>query len=427
MKIILCFIISISLYSQEKNGFGGESFLFESRIYHGEKGKLEPSVTQRKIQISYDNQTLVPNWEWNLGVLASLGDQSRFYLRENAHALYSVGNFKMGLGRFLFSQLGGMGGTRDGAESAYLEWKTGDSSFRLYLADQYRGFPLFEKQFLRELQETKESKKNRFRHSMEGRFRFSQFEFQLFFHYVDLGNFGFQSQEMAITRAKGGDHDLLYYFDPAIVWKSKWGDLLLSYSYVRGMDRTLTNKARPEPTIPISGQRILISYGILWNSVFNGIRFFVPNGEKTNYENQILEYGYVGMGANPSQNPFSSQILNFYPSAWVTSEGFSWNRGFYQGRESAAWMEWETKIDFIAYQIGLIYNYFLPTLKTPNHKGLISFHKRDYSKEYLQEWKIGIYSKIYQASFKVEISHFQISNEERTNGQGINLSLGKTF
>jgi hypothetical protein len=429
MKLLIVFyVLLLSLKSESKQDFSFQPFIWESRVYHdgGIKGK-NSTESKRLFQMGFDSQNSKENWDWNLGIIASVGDEPRLYLKENAHTLIRMGGLKMGLGRFLFPSLGAMGGRRDGAESGFIEWKSGNSSIRVFLADHYRGFPLFEKEFLRPEINLSESKKMRMRHSIEGQFHFGIFDFQLFFHYVDLGNFGNQSQEIFANRSKGGDHDILYYFDPSIGWKSANNELILSYSYLRGMDRTLSHTGRVEPTIPISGQRLSLTYGYQFKDWYSAIRFFLPNGEKSNHENQILQYGYVGMGANPSQGPFSGQILNYYPSPWVTQEGLSWNRGFFQGREASFWMEWESKFEYSQFEYSFIYNYFLPRLNLPDSKGLLTAYKRDFAKESLQELKFAIQSKNSLGIFRIEFSHFQISNQERTNGQGINLMATKSL
>lgn len=297
----------------------------------------------------------------------------------------------------------------DGTEGIVVESLFGDAGkVRLDLFDFYSGYPLFEKKsFSEKILKTKRESgidsekgspsvdgedpiskykfRNRYRGGVAYRWNSEFLDAGLRFQYLNLQNWGNFSNDLGAADSSG-DRDYLTH--STVELNLKWNGLycFLSGILARGQDKTDWNRNRNSASIPISGEAVLLSLGVsfpFWNFNLFG---FLPDRDKRNSQNEILELGFIGTGSSPSPVFATAQSLDFYPSAWITDRGLEKRNTLQGGRRQSAWFGADLEYKESLYKIRLYFASYAFLTETGQNSGALTISKETFQKNYFREF-----------------------------------------
>ncbi|TGL59555.1 LA_2168 family protein [Leptospira sarikeiensis] len=398
MKILILialFFISVELFADPNPKTSNLEVYFQWILFRTqgriseEKGpsKISGISQPAMIRFLYENHSekFQINLDWTVVTVNMSG--LLFLPGENAYFGILYKNFLWGLGRKSDPKtFPAWVGWKDGVEGIFVETETNRIRVRFDLLDLYRGFPLFENQWLKlqgrgnflpkiardELvQETNSSfySESRYRagFTVSGN-RDDRVLYQFRVRYLSLGDWGRFGSDTKESRSETieGDRDYLveWKFGIGFVWKYFYlsSDLFLS----RGLDKTAYHPNRPERSLPISGEAVRLDLGFYNKNGKLSFFGFLPDREKRSSNGEILELGFVGMGSSPISNPLLQQVWGFYPSSWITERGLEREDTKFPGKRPAAFL-------------GVRYEFDIFGIFSSLHFTYISFLKEDIS------------------------------------------------
>jgi hypothetical protein len=205
---------------------------------------------------------------------------------------------------------------------------------------------------------------------------------------MQLGDWGESSLDN-LRESTRRDRDFLYHAGFHFGLQFSYMQFGLTGILSRGLDKTNSNEVRKNSSLPITGEALLGKIAILLPSLEFKYNFFLPDRDKRNEALDVLETGFIGMGSNPMRGKLLSQIINFYPSGWVTPEGMQRIKSYEWGRFSSLLNQLEFTYKASWGKIGVFCDHITPYLIQPS-RGTMSFQRRDFSKYYLVEGGINI-------------------------------------
>ncbi len=326
----------------------------------------------------------------------SQSDKDYLYLKDNAYIGFFPNFFQLNVGRKIFhcdKEIKAL--SKDGVEGVSIEKDLG-KNFKTYffLYDYYRGFPVFEKNLIRDSTSNDKENGKRSRHGLELDYEKDDLFANIQFLYLNLGSWGKFSTDDSKKKTTGvGDGDFLY--QTKFQFGKKWKSLFLHCAiyFSRGLDKASYNPVRQEKSIPITGEALFFSASWIGERFSVKFNSFLPDSDKKNKEKEILEMGFVGMGTNPIDSVLISQSLNFYPSQWITPYGLEKNESVSNGKKSSLYLKAEISFNFSNAIVSLETEKILPRLENKESKGEISLREKDYSKQSLTAFTISIQSE----------------------------------
>ncbi|MGJ4747255.1 LA_2168 family protein [Leptospira sp. SA-E8] len=312
---------------------------------------------------------------------------------------------------------------KDGVEGLFVETEMDRIKIRFDALDLYRAFPLLENQWLKlqgreyflpkqareELISEKDialSSQSRYRAgiSLTGN-KEDHFIYRFRVRYLSLGDWGRFGSDTNESRSESieGDRDYLveWRLGLGFVWKFFYisGDFFLS----RGIDKTGYHPSRSERSIPISGEALRIDLGFYNTYGKISIFGFLPDREKRSSQGEILEMGFVGMGASPIANPILQQVWGFCPSAWITDQGLEREETNFPGKRPANLFGWKAEGKFFGISPGIHFTYigFLKEEKSSSGLWTISGNMQN---KFLREAGVSIaWSPLEDGSARIEL------------------------
>ncbi|PJZ78835.1 LA_2168 family protein [Leptospira neocaledonica] len=379
------------------------------------------------------NEKFKTNLEWTListpnsGVIFLPGKNSYFGV------LYK--GFLWGAGRKSDSEeFPAWSSWKDGVEGLFVETDLDRIKIRFDVLDLYRGFPLIENQWLKlqgrdsflpkhardELLTDKEyspTSQSRYRAgiSLTGN-KEDRFVYRFRARYLSLGDWGRFGSDTKESKSESveGDRDYLveWRLGLGFLWKNFYisGDFFLS----RGIDKTGYHPARSERSIPISGEALRFDLGFYNSYVKISFFGFLPDREKRSPQGDILEMGFVGMGASPISNPILQQVWGFYPSAWITDQGLEREETNFPGKRPANLFGWKAEGKFLGISPGIHFTY-IGFLKEENSSSGLWAISRNMQNKFLREAGVSIaWSPLEDGSAKIELDLGGFESDEVT-------------
>ncbi|TGK04119.1 hypothetical protein EHQ53_02935 [Leptospira langatensis] len=366
---LLIFILGIEVYSQDlSTPKPGLRFNFQWILFKDQGREKDPkadladrfSGTAQPLGFGFIYQKETNVYRVHLDWVAIKGTNENLFLLpgENSYLGLLGKGFLWAIGRRSDpTPFPAWSSWKDGVEGAFVENLDPDLKIRFDLLDLYRGFPLWENSWLRlqgreqflpkEASDTLVGKNSTPDPSYQSRYRAGfliqgnredRFVYLFQVRYLSLGDLGRFGEDKKESRSgkEDGDKDYLVEWKVGLgfLWKYVYlsADLFLS----RGIDKTAWDPARPQRSLPISGEAVRFDLGVYLQNARVSFFGFLPNQEKRKANGQILELGFVGMGASPISNPILQQIWGFYPSSWVTSFGLEREETKYPGKRPAS-------------------------------------------------------------------------------------------
>lgn len=308
------------------------------------------------------------------------------YLGDNCYLSLPIKKMEIVFGRFLFPQSKTIQSSwKDGMEGVGVKTQISDQfRFYVYLIDFYRGYPLFEKFFLYKNIEEEKENGERFRHGLSLVYHKGNLFSKLHFTYLNLGNWGNGTRDDLRSQPRG-DSDFIYTGAWDISEQTKYFTIGMEIQVVRGLDKTQSNSARKEKSLPISGELVRVYFESYWKFFQTKLQIFLPDADKRNAQGETLESGYIGFGSYPGKAFLLNQELNFYPAGWVTQGGLQKVDSVYGGRKNSLWTNLLFSMRLEDVFFILEGDYLVPRLTTGAATGSISFERGDYEKTFLFE------------------------------------------
>lgn len=309
------------------------------------------------------------------------GDKLRAYLGENAYLYFKVWDANLIFGRKKFLNKKIFFNWLDGSEGIGVLYQNKFWKIQVNLLDYYRAYPTFEKSFLLDLEF---SKSHRFRHSAELSFENQNHFLGFSFFYLNLGNWGRYSQEVLSSRS--GDRDFLY--EGSLVYQFsyeffQWG---IGAHLLRGVDKTQSHEVRKNSSLPFSGELLTTKLGLHFEIFSLELRGFLPDRHKVNPQGEILESGYIGTGTYPFRGVLLGQLLEYYPSAWVTQRGILFEENFLQGFHYSFLGEIEISFKSENWKLHSFVSNLTPYKKNGTEKGTLRANRQEFSRLFLNEY-----------------------------------------
>lgn len=308
-----------------------------------------------------------------------------FFMGDNFYISSNISNWELFIGRKLFNEKNKQFNNKDGIEGITARRKILEKFIlEFYLYDYYRGFPLLEKNYFNSFSDDTLSKGERSRHGFSFYYNSENYKFESKFLYLNLGEWGKYSKDSSY-KIQGGDKDFIYHIDFSFIGKFKFLTYGSSVTISRGLDKTANNSERKEKSIPVTGESIH-AFANIETSVFN-IQFgiFLPDSDKKNRSSEIINSGFIGMGAHPMDSIILSQLINYYPSGWITPYGLEKENSYISGRRNSGAFTIKANANLEYANIQILYDYIIPRKDMANDQGLISVNRRDYSRSFLSE------------------------------------------
>lgn len=372
--------------------------------------------------------------EWNLITTTNSG--TFFLPGKNSYIGIFYKGFLWGAGRRSDSEeFPAWSSWKDGVEGLFAETDLDHIKIRFDLLDLYRGFPLLENQWLklqgREYFLPKQARdelisENDREYSSQSRYRAGisltgtkedRFVYRFRVRYLSLGDwgrFGSDTKESK-TETIEGDRDYLveWRLGLGFLWKYFYvsGDLFLS----RGIDKTGYHPARHERSIPISGEALRFDLGFYNTYGKISVFGFMPDREKRSSQGEILEMGFVGMGASPVSNPILQQVWGFYPSTWITDKGLEREETNFPGKRPASLFGWKVEGKFFGISPSIHFTYIGFLKEENSSSGLWSISSKNIQNRFLREAGVSIaWSPLEDDSAKIELDLGGFESDETT-------------
>lgn len=443
-KIFLLFLIlSSRVVSSEEVGDRSLQIYFQSILFRTQ-GRISNEKESSKISalaspaiLGFKFEKYNVKFQTNLeGSLVTTPNSGLVFLPgKNSYFGILYKRFLWGAGRKSDpEEFPGWSSWKDGVEGLFVETELDQVSIRFDILDLYRGFPLLENQWLklqgRDSYLPKQAREELFSEkddspSSQSRYRAGisltgnkedRFIYRFRLRYLSLGDWGRFGSDTKESKAETieGDQDYLveWRLGLGFLWKFLYfsGDLFLS----RGMDKTGYHPDLPERSIPISGEALRFDFGF-YNS-YGKISFFgfLPDREKRSSQGEILELGFVGMGASPISNPILQQAYGFYPSAWITDHGLEREDTNFPGKRPANLFGWKAQGYFLGISPGLHFTY-IGFLKEENSSSGLWAISRNMQNKFLREAGLSIaWSPLEDYSTKIELDIGGFESDEAT-------------
>ncbi|MCB1180271.1 MAG: hypothetical protein KDK36_22015 [Leptospiraceae bacterium] len=427
--LLLIFILtSIPIYPETIFSLGtivvGEKQIIKDQnTYPPKKSHISSSNSffSTGIKSKAENEKFSHNLD--LSILTSLvnSESIKFFPGENANFEVHYKKIDFTLGRKIqkFSYL--VPNNKDGLEGIGLGYKFSDKILlEVNILDFYRGFPLLENSLLYVSKEKENLKGNRFRQGIHFWYKGEEFFNHFYFQYINLGDWG-ESSKDNITNSPLSNRDFIYSPGFEFIFKKSFFKTGFGLFLSKGMDKTISHSVRKNSSLIINGELITGNLGFLFSFFEFNYNFFLPDRDKRNEALEVLETGYIGMGSNPGKGKIISQIINYFPSGWITPEGMERSKSIKYGRESAFFQEAEINLNFSNWKLGFFVDHYTPYRIAPS-SGKIETNRREFSRLYLVEGGVNILlgSKEINSYFlELSISAFNSSKEI-----GIKSSMG---
>ncbi len=278
---------------------------------------------------------------------------------------------------------------KDGLEGIGLQYQFSENSnLHVNFLDYYRGFPLLENSAFWIPEKKENLVGNRFRHGIVYNHKKDFWNSNVFFQYMQLGDWG-ESSVDNLRESTRRDRDFLYHAGLHFGIEFSYIQFGLTGILSRGLDKTSPNEVRKNSSLPITGEALLGKIAVHLPFLEFKYNFFLPDRDKRNEALDVLETGFIGMGSNPMRGKLLSQIIHFYPSGWVTPEGMQRSKSIELGRFSSLLNQVELTYKASWGKVGIFCDHITPYLIQPS-RGTLSFQRRDFSKYYLVEGGLSI-------------------------------------
>ncbi|WP_367899020.1 hypothetical protein AB3N61_08315 [Leptospira sp. WS58.C1] len=379
------------------------------------------------------NEKFITNLEWTMITTSTSGVV--FLPGKNSYFGILYKGFLWGAGRKSDSEeFPAWSSWKDGVEGLFAETESDRIKIRFDALDLYRGFPLFENQWLklqgRESFLPKQARDDLISEkdpafSSQARYRAGisltgniedRFVYRCRVRYLSLGDWGRFGSDTKESKAESieGDKDYLveWRLGFGFLWKFLYisGDLFLS----RGLDKTGYHPSRTERSIPISGEALRIDLGFYNTYGKISIFGFVPDREKRSSQGEILETGFIGMGASPVSNPILQQVWGFYPSAWITDRGLEREETDFPGKRPANLFGWKAEGTFFGISPGIHFTY-IGFLKEENSSSGLWSISGNMKNKFIREAGVSIaWSPLEDGSAKIELDLGGFESDQTT-------------
>ncbi|TGK35194.1 hypothetical protein EHQ12_11045 [Leptospira gomenensis] len=381
-----------------------------------ERTEKESRILSSVFRSGVDKTFSTDRFRWKIQTDLSLSPDSgiAFFAGKNLYLEWKTKNTSVFLGRKREeTKRSSFRDWIDGTDGVIVESSFGDlGRIRLDLFDFYSGFPLFEKKaFAEKILKSKPkmavssekdgervvTEENTSNSSFQNRYRggvsygwSSEFlDAGIRFQYLNLQNWGNFSNDLKAdpsSNVSSGDRDYLTHSTVELNWK--WNGLycFLSGILARGQDKTNWNRNRNSSSIPISGEAILVSLGVTLPFGDFHLFGFLPDRDKRNSQDEVLELGFVGMGSSPSPVFATIQSLDFYPSAWITDRGLEKRNTRQGGRRQSAWFGADLEYKKSLYQVRLYFASYTFLSETGEHSGALTISKETFQRRFFREF-----------------------------------------
>ncbi|EMY78868.1 hypothetical protein LEP1GSC060_1158 [Leptospira weilii serovar Ranarum str. ICFT] len=447
-----CFIIFLPVSASEKNngwtkvswtGWGlaasqktpGLSQSKEDRVY--KELRINSSLFHAEIDQGLETSRL------NLKLQADLATSSEsklsFFAGKNLFLEFKKENVSLIVGRIGEEiKTSAFTDWMDGTDGITIKSNFGDlGRVRFDLFDFYSGYSLFEKNgFKNTILNTKKFQfdsekgssssdvnsekveiaisdifKNRYRGGVSYRYDFPFLETGFRFQYLNLQNWGRYTNDLIseTENVSSGDRDYLTHSRLELKLKVSWFYCFFSGILARGQDKTGWNRIRNANSIPVTGEAVLISLGTVRNSWKFDVFGFLPDRDKRSQNGEVLELGFIGMGASPSPVFSTNQSLDFYPSAWITDRGLEKQSGIQGGKRQSAWtgINLEYHESLIRFRLYAASYFFLSDTK--GNSGALTTSRDGFQKGYLKEVLIQTLIYFPSENTKFDFSYCRVS------------------
>lgn len=434
--IIIFYIIFIKLFPETINEFSGIGVGFQTREskdlkenkYNGEINSLI-GYTLRANSTNSEKRISSVKYDIELNTIVDIknSNQIKLYPGNNAYFKSDFNKFSLIIGRKSFSSLYRADSYwNDGVEGISI---TSDfrkaGKFNLYIFDIYRGFPLLKNEFL--FQKPSEPG-NRLRYGFGYDFENKLFKINYQFGFTQFLNWGIFSEDKQNTEM--GDGDYIYHNSLTLGNRSDYFFYSFTLMSSRGLDRTVYNSYRKSSQLLFSGEALNLNIGFEYSKIKSFISLFIPDSNKLNKQGEILELGYVGMGAYYAEGFLLSQYINFLPSNWITGKGLEISNSFVNGRTNSYYQKFKFTYNFSYFNINFISEVFIPYRDGIELSGNIYTDKKYFSKFFYHEISGVIETKNIlneELVLKLQISKLTNNSKNPLEGSSLFVSGGIKF
>jgi hypothetical protein len=392
VKIALLLLTALSLNAEYRvDMISAYKRTIQDKVEKGKTVTTESRASDNIVAVHGNFSGAKSNFEYKINFILNKRFNDKdykdiLYLGENCYLLLPVKKLQFVLGRKLFSSSPYQTNNwKDGLEGFGIETQvTSQFRFHVYLVDFYRGYPLFEKFFFYKNISDNVQNGERFRHGLSLVYHKDSLYSKFQFTYLNLGNWGNGTKDDLKSQPRG-DSDFIYNGIFSLSHKGKYFTSGFEFQFARGLDKTQSNTARKEKSIPVSGELIRLYFESYWKFFQTRMEFFIPDSDKKNWQGEVLESGFVGVGSYPGNAFLLNQELNYYPSGWVTPSGLQKVDSVYNGRRNSFW----THLLFSARLEDIFFilqgDHMTPRKVSGASTGNISLDKNDYEKSFLFE------------------------------------------
>ena len=291
---------------------------------------------------------------------------------------------------------------------------------KIYLFDIYRGFPLLKNEFFIP---KKNEVGDRLRYGLEYTFENRFFYINYYFSLTQFWNWG----KFSVDRqdSKLGDGDFLYHNSLTFGYRLKYLNSYLSILSSRGVDKTTYDPIRKSSSLIFSGEAVQLGFSFEYQKLNILTNFFLPDTNKKNQQGEILELGYIGMGAYYSDGFLISQVLNFLPANWVTGNGLMISDTILNGTKNSYYQKVSISYIIQNYKFQIISDLYIPYRDKISTNGNIYYDKKYFSDSILHEVTGSLETGSEQypdLSLKLRVSYLFPSFLHPYNGSSLFLS-----
>ena len=435
-------LLSVSLYSDNSHYIGAYmGSLHSSRekstrenintIENYQSNNLIFFYTPQLVQNKSDDKN--SNIFYNINPTIKLKeDESKklnLYSGENLYVGYKLSKFNIILGKKPFSNSFRSDlNWKDGVEGLTLEteFKNG-SNLKIYVFDYYRGFIQFKNEFFIE----KETlyKGNRFRSGFEYDIPLNNIFLNFHSSYINLGNWGKYSNDDP-NRVPQGDNDFLYFNSFSINFKKSYFNTSLCMLSSRGIDRYPYNSVTKSKNLLTTGEAIQFFTAYELKNFLISSTLFIPDSNKTNSQNEIIESGYTGMGSYYAEGFLLSQYINYLPANWITQNGLERNSTIYNSRQNSFYGKLKISFFWENIKISVLHEKYIPYRSQISLNGEIYIDKKYFSPSGISETSLYVDFRENKEStqfFKIQISKLISEFSDKTHGSSIYIAGGFKF
>jgi hypothetical protein len=435
-------IHSISLYSETSHYLG--TYLGS---LHTSKEKIEKeniSITenyQNNNLLFFYSPQLIQNKsdEKNSNIFYNLNptlkikeDESKkvsFYSGDNLYVGYKLSKFNLILGKKPFSNsFRSDQSWKDGTEGLTLEteFKNG-SNLKIFVFDYYRGFIQFKNEFFIERDIT--YKGNRFRSGFEYDLPLNHIFLNFHSSYVNLGNWGRYSNDDP-KRIPEGDNDFLYFNSFSLNFKKSNFRASFSMLSSKGIDRYPYNPITKTKNLLTTGEAIQIFTSYEGKNFIISSTLFLPDSNKINSQNEILESGYIGMGSYYAEGFLLSQFINYLPANWITQNGLERSSTIYNSRQNSFFGKLKFSFFWDNIKISVLHEKYIPYKNQISLNGEIYIDKKYFSPNGISETSLTFEFRENKESTlfcKVQISKLISEFSDKTQASSFYIAGGLKF